>query len=175
MGIPQPLVAPLRDIEQADVSRPVETLLEDTGVSFQETLSLLSRAARDLEWASERIKEANQEIQKEAERDLLLLDEHLDSVTRLEESLKREWLPQIELARSIKAGTFRLPMISPEQKSELVTVLERFTQVFLAILRGFRDLRWNLMALRAEVEDPGDAPVFDNAQDLLGYLKTLPK
>ncbi len=26
--------------------------------------------------------------------------------------------------------------------------------------------------LRAEMEDPGDAPVFDNPQDLLDYLKT---
>ena len=31
------------------------------------------------------------------------------------------------------------------------------------------------MAAWAEVEDPGDAPVFDTSQDLLGYLKILPK
>jgi hypothetical protein len=38
-------------------------------------------------------------------------------------------------------------------------------------LRALRDFRWSLMALRAEAEDPGDAPVFDNPQDLLLHLR----
>ena len=37
--------------------------------------------------------------------------------------------------------------------------------------RALRDLRWDLIALRGEMEDPGDAPVFDNSQDLLIYLE----
>jgi hypothetical protein len=38
-------------------------------------------------------------------------------------------------------------------------------------LRALRDLRWDLMTLRAETEDSGDAPVFDNPQDLLHHLR----
>jgi len=38
--------------------------------------------------------------------------------------------------------------------------------------RALRDLRWDLIALRGEVEDPGDAPVFDNPRDMLIYLKS---
>jgi len=32
------------------------------------------------------------------------------------------------------------------------------------------DARWRLMALRAKLEDPGDAPVFSDADQLLKYL-----
>jgi hypothetical protein len=45
----------------------------------------------------------------------------------------------------------------------------------VAVLAPLRDLRWSLMALRAEKEDPGDAPVFDNPQDLLVYLNPSSK
>ena len=37
--------------------------------------------------------------------------------------------------------------------------------------RILRDLRWDLIVLRGAIEDPGDAPVFDNSRDLLSYLK----
>ena len=33
----------------------------------------------------------------------------------------------------------------------------------------------NMMTLRAETEDTGDAPVFDNPEDLLDYLKECRK
>jgi len=42
----------------------------------------------------------------------------------------------------------------------------------VAVLATLRDLRWRLMVLRAEMEDSGDAPIFDNPQDLLDHLKT---
>ena len=41
--------------------------------------------------------------------------------------------------------------------------------------QALRDLRWHMMTLRAETEDTGDAPVFDNPEDLLDYLKECRK
>lgn len=80
----------------------------------------------------------------------------------------------LDEVRKVKAGTFSYP-IPPADKALLVNTFDRFIQAFTATLDNFRDVRWDLMAFRAELEDAGDAPVFDNPQDLLGYLKTLPK
>jgi prefoldin subunit 5 len=178
MGLPLPLVDPLREIEQAEASHPVETLREATTASLKEAVSALSKSARDFEHGAARVKEASQAVRQEAEQKAATgapssdLDEHIESLQTWEERLRGEWLPQIEIAQEVKAGTFLLPRISAAEKAALVNVLERYIQALRGALEILRDLRWTLMALRAEVEGPGDAPVFDNPQDLLGYLKT---
>jgi hypothetical protein len=178
MGLPQPLVDPLREIEQAEVSRPVETLRKATEASLKETLGSLSNTVRDVEKGAVRIKEASRAVSEKAEEGISVggpspdLDEHIEAIFRMEDDLSRRWLPNAEIARKVKAGTFRLPKVSSAEKARLVNLLERYIKTILGILEELRDLRWSLMALRAEVEDPGDAPIFDNSQDLLDYLKT---
>lgn len=39
-----------------------------------------------------------------------------------------------------------------------------------AVLPALRDARWQLMAIRAEREEPGDAPAFDDADSLIAHL-----
>ncbi|MEO6192402.1 MAG: hypothetical protein ABIS20_05290 [Thermoanaerobaculia bacterium] len=181
MGLPQPLVDPLREIEQAEIARPVETLLEATTASLKETVRALSKATGDIEQGAARVKGASRVVQEKAEEEISAgnpspdLDEHIESIFKMEEDLRRDWLPHIELARKVKAGTFQLPRIGSAEKARLVNTLERFIKATLSVLETLRDLRWNLMTLRAEAEDPGEAPVFDNPQDLLVYLKTPPK
>jgi len=79
------------------------------------------------------------------------LDETIDSLLEMEEELKRKLLPYVDRAGQQRAAA---------------------SGSLLRGLRVLRDLRWDLMALRAETEAPGDAPVFDNPQALLEYLKT---
>jgi hypothetical protein len=181
MGLPQPLVDPLREIEQAEVSRPVETLRKATEASLKETVSALSKTVRDCEKGAVRIKEASRAVYEKTEEGISAgspspdLDEHIEAIFRMEDDLSRRWLPNAEIARKVKAGTFRLPKVSSAEKARLVNLLERYIKTILGILETLRDLRWTLMTLRAEAEDPGDAPVFDNPEDLLSYLKTPPK
>lgn len=37
-------------------------------------------------------------------------------------------------------------------------------------LAALRDMRWKLLALRAEHEDPGGAPVFSDPEELIQFL-----
>jgi len=39
-----------------------------------------------------------------------------------------------------------------------------------AVQVSVRDARWQIMAIRAENEESGDAPAFDNAEDLISFL-----
>jgi hypothetical protein len=178
MGLPQPLIDPLREIEEAKVSRPVETLLEASTATLKDAVSALSKIILDVENGAAKIQEASQIVRKTAEEEISSgrpspeLDEHIEAIAKLEEDLRRQWLPQIELARNVKADTFRLPKIAAADKAKQVNVLERFIKAILGVLETLQDLRWSLIALRAEADDPGDAPVFDNPQDLLAYLKT---
>jgi hypothetical protein len=74
------------------------------------------------------------------------------------------------MERRVAAG--ELPEDLDETIGSLLETEEEFRREFPGSLRVLRDLRWNLMALRAEMEPPGNAPVFDNPWDLLEYLKT---
>ena len=92
-----------------------------------------------------------------------------------QEEDRRRQLPHIlELVQRLRAGTFLSRMV-PSDKAGVLGTCDRFLKAIRVTPETLRDLRWDLMALRVEAEDPGDAPVFDNPQDLLGYLKTPPK
>ena len=71
------------------------------------------------------------------------------------------------------------PLVTPDFAEDLDRIIEWLLEVEGELKRKLdgswrilQDLRWDLIALRGEVEDPGDAPVFDNPQALLEYLKT---
>jgi hypothetical protein len=98
------------------------------------------------------------------------LEELIESTLKVEKDIRREWLPTIHLAR-VKADTFMLPAMGGAEKAGVANSLERFGSAILSLLEALQDLRWNLMAFRAAVEDPGDCPVFKNPQDLLVYLQ----
>lgn len=47
---------------------------------------------------------------------------------------------------------------------------EHWLRATKAVLPALRDARWQLMAIRAEREDPGDAPAFEDADSLIAHL-----
>jgi len=51
-----------------------------------------------------------------------------------------------------------------------INLAQQWLDAAKAVIPALRDARWQLMAIRAESEDPGDAPAFDNADDLISYL-----
>ncbi len=98
------------------------------------------------------------------------LDETIDSLLETEEEFKREFLPHLESARQRKAVIIFHPGAKAFASGS--DPLNRWIDAILGGLKVLRDLRWNLMALRADAEPPGHSPVFSDSQDLLKYLKT---
>jgi|1185.fasta_scaffold25484_5 hypothetical protein len=152
MGLPQPLSDALRDFEPAETPDRARQppRLEDV---------------RAIESNLEKLKDCSRTIFETMERKVAAgerpddLDETIDSLLETEEEFKRELLPYVDRARQ-------------RQTAASDSLSSRWIEAILGGLRVLRDLRWDLMALRAETEPPGDAPVFDNPRALLEYLKT---
>jgi hypothetical protein len=180
MGLPQPLIDALQDIETAERLRPMERLREGTEASLGTWLRGFREVVGKLEKSSERIKETGKAVLQRIEGEISSgspsqeLDQVINWLLEREEELRRHLPLEMELIGTLKAGTFSFP-IAASDKAPLVSACERYIKARQSILKTLRDLRWDLMALRAEAEDPGDAPVFDNPQDLLDYLKTSSK
>jgi hypothetical protein len=180
MGLPQPMIDAIRSLEQAEEFQSGERLREATEVTLRERQSAFRGLLRDFEKGLEEIKESGRAYLQKTEQEISSgsppqeLDQAIDWLLEREEELRRKLSAAMEQVRSLQADVFS-SRISAADKASLLSAFERFEKAWLGVLATLRDLRWNLMALRAEAEDPGDAPVFDNPQDLLGYLKTPPK
>ncbi|HEV7503494.1 MAG TPA: hypothetical protein VGS07_01110 [Thermoanaerobaculia bacterium] len=177
MGLPQPLIDVLRDVEQAEKFNPEEAIREGTEAGLQKWLSGFRETVLNLEKSNARVRESGRVLLRTAKEgissdsDSAELDRVIDWLLEREEESRRLLPLEIRMVQTLKAGTFSFP-ITASDKALLVSACERFIKVRQGIPENLRDLRWNLMAFRAESEDPGDAPVFDNPQDLLSYLKT---
>lgn len=152
MGLPQPLVDALRDFEPEETPDRAHQAprLEDVRV-IEANLEKLKDCSRKIFEAMERKAAAGERPED--------LDETIASLLETEEEFKQEFLPHVNRVRQ-------------QQTAVSGSLSSRWIEAFLGGLRVLRDLRWDLMALRGETEAPGDAPVFDNPQALLEYLKT---
>lgn len=170
MGLPQPLVDALRDFEKAEAANQARQALDrrlDDVRAIEENLGRLRECSNAVQLTME---------QKIAEGGSMEeLDELIDSLLETEEEFRREFLPHVEAARQQKVRAFSRSDLGTADKALSVSLSDRWIRAILGCLEVLRDLRWNLMAFRGEIEDPGDAPVFDNPQDLLSYLKIQSK
>jgi len=99
------------------------------------------------------------------------MDQAIERVNARETALKEKFLPMIKAARELRAKSFGAQRLSREERARHAVVLDRYLRALGAILKLFRDGRWRMMALRAEVEPAGDAPVFSDPHELLEYLQ----
>jgi hypothetical protein len=115
------------------------------------------------------------EIEKSAKAvgpdSVALLDLAIEQVEAREKALAGQLLPMINAAQDLRTRTFGAAHLSREERTRAAVVLERQEKALRAILRVYRDERWRMMTLRAEVSPPGDAPVFNDARQLLEYLQ----
>jgi hypothetical protein len=81
-----------------------------------------------------------------------------------------------ETARQVRKLLQELPKSAPGRRELLAGVerplarMESWIEAAEVLLPAYRDTRWKLMALRADHEDPGNAPVFDDPDQLDRYL-----
>lgn len=95
------------------------------------------------------------------------IDEAIESLEEWEKHLREIYLPDLLQAKANREQASSLP---PRFRAGAKAMADRQIRIYTDILKNVRDTRWQLMALRAEREDPGDAPVFSDPNALLQYL-----
>lgn len=103
----------------------------------------------------------------------------IERLATIEERTRAEWRDvkrSRETACQVRGLLQELPESAPGRDELLTGVqqplarMEQWLEAAETVLPAYRDARWKLMALRAEHEDSGDAPVFDDPEELEQYL-----
>lgn len=94
----------------------------------------------------------------------------IEDLLRYEQRLKKVYEPTIRRVKAINKSLFSSSSMSPGERARVITVADRYSKVLTETIELLRDTRWRLMVKRAEFEDSGDAPVFNDPETLLLYL-----
>ncbi|MFP3939023.1 MAG: hypothetical protein ACLF0P_01835 [Thermoanaerobaculia bacterium] len=107
------------------------------------------------------------------------LDGLIDRLAAIEEGTRAQWR-EMKKTRDKGCEIRKILQDLPESAAgrqlllqsveEPVARIEAWIEASEALLPAYRDARWKLMALRADHEDAGDAPVFEDPEQLEQYL-----
>jgi hypothetical protein len=100
------------------------------------------------------------------------LDELITHCEQLENKMRSYSLPIIEKAKARKAAQFSLPFPRAD-RSKAIAIYEKAIRVHIQALEYIRDLRWQLMALRAASEPLSGSPIFSDSRELKSHLDKL--
>jgi hypothetical protein len=175
MGLPA-LLSTLSELEQEAVEAAAPLPSEG---GTQSPIEGLSKQTKMIEHLLARIRPALTKSFAEIEKSAKAvgaggqqpLEQAIERVGAQEAELAKQFLPMIEAARKLRAETFGARHLSREERTRHVVVLDRHVKALGAILSVFRDERWRIMTLLAEIEPAGDAPVFSDPRQLLEYLQ----
>jgi predicted RNase H-like HicB family nuclease len=137
--------------------------------------STLDEARKNLQEAVELVLEANRILAEEDLEDSEVI-EHLAAIEEDTRAELRGIQKTRETARQVRKLLQELPKSAPGRRELLAGVerplarMESWIEAAEVLLPAYRDTRWKLMALRADHEDPGNAPVFDDPDQLDRYL-----
>ena len=99
------------------------------------------------------------------------LDGAIDLLRSAEQELKSKLEPAVADLKSSRKRLFSAREATPGERARAIATIDRQFAVLNEWLEMVRDFRWKMMTLRADLESPGDAPVFDDSEKLLEYLK----
>lgn len=181
MGLPA-LLSTLSELEQEVVEAaaspsekgtqaPVEVLAEQAKVIERLLDRIRPTLAEMFSTVAETVKALGAGGQTYVDQAIGYIDQAIEQLAVRESTLAGRLVPLIEAARKLRTQTFGARHLSREEKTRHVLVLERQSRALGAILRLFRDERWRMMTLRAEIESAGDAPVFSDPRQLVEYLQ----
>jgi len=167
MGLPASLLTDLSELRKAAEPRPLgEASAKD------EWLAATARVAAQTAQLQKRAAGILSQLERVAQ---VLAAEHLEDLDKILDGLQmaegalRESFSNSQVKRS-RDGVFALPFTTSSEKARVIATLDRFVEVAKRHADLLRDARWQLMGLRAKLEDPGDAPVFSDPDQLLKYL-----
>lgn len=165
MGLPARIVEEITDFGREAQASP----------SLTATTSLLS-ALDELTAHTRLLKERTDRLQR-----LLIdfieapnpddLDEAIDLLRSAEQEMKRKLAPAVTDLKSSRKRLFSARETAPGERARAIATIDRQFAVLNEWLEMVRDFRWKMMTLRADLESPGDAPVFDDSEKLVEYLK----
>jgi hypothetical protein len=175
MGLPARVLEALsefgRDAADAELPSEKAQALSRQEIWLHAVNDLAQRVVR-LERLLADIRDLLESLSVEAERGAFRvdLDDVIDSLHDSEQGAKAELSPVLLRIKSTRQGTFSLPGTSPADRARAIAVSDRYAKAITELFQMLRDARWRIMALRAQHEDPGDSPIFDDPQALLQYL-----
>ena len=135
---------------------------------------LVTRIERQLEqarrWSAEKLSQARSAIPDGGPSDI---DETIELLEREEGALVREFGPQIKKARRL-IGNVRPSSRDSVKKvaRDLAEGVDWLENIIVQHEELLRDLRWQLMAVRAEARKDQTGPVFDDPASLRHYLRS---
>lgn len=141
-----------------------------------------SRAAElefDFERWAETVTSGVAKLLADAEsRDPSGLESAIQAFEQREEELRpsrAELLTVRKRARKFETDTMRLPVAMRgallADAARIDHTAEKLLKPIESVLRSYRDGRWQLMALRAQMEPPSGNPAFEDADSLLAFLQ----
>lgn len=99
------------------------------------------------------------------------LDEVVDTLRATEQGTRTALAPMIEKLKATGRETFSMPGTTPAERARVIAAVDLYVAALNESLEMLRDFRWKILTIRADQEDPGDAPVFDDPEKLTEYLK----
>lgn len=110
----------------------------------------------------------------EADSSPLDLDRAISELEEIEAGVSRILSDSAKMRREAPIIRSRVARQGASERVREMTyfanVAEEWFRATKAVLPAIRDARWQLMAIRAEKEDAGDAPTFEDADSLIAYL-----
>jgi hypothetical protein len=100
-------------------------------------------------------------------------EELLDELRRVEEMFRQQRAPLsavVNLSRRLLAEK-RIRMSHVKNFKEIAAEGEAILSGVESVLVALRDTRWTLMAIQAKALPKGNAPVFDNPDELLAFMR----
>ena len=174
MGTPQKLLAELKDFARKTVEQP-STPEEQAQAAKERWLA----SADNLAVRGRRLKEDTNRVREDLTRFVSALskdhsgvdfDEVIDTLRSVEEDVKNDLTPTINRVKAIRKRTFSMPGATPSERARGIAAVDRYIAALNESLEMLRDFRWKIMTIRADNESPGDAPVFDDPEELMQYL-----
>ncbi|HKI00810.1 MAG TPA: hypothetical protein VKK31_02405 [Thermoanaerobaculia bacterium] len=181
MGLPAPVLEALSDFAQSASSKAESTAEPSARDTWIAALNRHVEGVVRLERQASKVRNALEcfmspfSSKTEGREGDIELDEAITDLAGWETSLKENFLPSLETLKQIREGSFSLPGTTSGERAKAISAADRHAKAIAGILELLKDARWQLIALRAESEDPGDAPVFDDPEDLLRYLQAMAK
>lgn len=78
--------------------------------------------------------------------------------------------PHIQRVRATRNKIFSSRALTPGERARGIAAVDMYIAAFNDSLAMLRDFRWRIMAIRANFEEAGNAPVFDDPEKLIEYL-----
>jgi hypothetical protein len=174
MALPAALLEPLTDLGREAGSQMGPAPRGSWREAVNRHLAKVERLENSGRLVQERLAALLAEVASGLEKhgSAVALDRLTEELHTWECRLKEGLWPEVQAAKAIPKKAFSLPEATAQERARAISTADRHVKAVAGTLAALRDARLELVILRSESEDPGDAPVFDDPAALQEYLKS---